>query len=80
MDFEDLLKLGPPKRPGHGTEGEKFLRVRTNHLEVKLLPREIIHYDITIIPTVPPRLNRKIFEQFMNTCDFGRTRPVYDGM
>ncbi|CAG8434696.1 7785_t:CDS:10 [Diversispora eburnea] len=52
------------QRPDLGRLG-KGIRVRSNFFEVTSLPQEnIIHYDVTITPDVPPVLNRKIYEEF----------------
>ncbi|RIA98350.1 Piwi domain-containing protein [Glomus cerebriforme] len=52
-------------RPGMGTLGRN-IRVRSNFFEITRLPAgmNIIHYDVTITPDVPPILNRKIFAEF----------------
>lgn len=70
------------KRPGTGREG-RVVRVRTNFFEVITMPEtNISHYDVTITPKVPPRLNRKIFNRFVeqNQVELRGTRPVFDGM
>ena len=79
-----LLMDDPPqfvKRPGEGKLGDK-LKVRANFFEVTSLPKgKIIHYDVTITPDVPPRLNRKIFQRFLKDQaeTLGGVKPVYDG-
>jgi hypothetical protein len=69
-------------RPSLGTSG-RHIRVRSNFFEITNLPdMEIIHYDITITPDVPPTLNRKIFAEFENlnlSGALGNVRPVFDG-
>ena len=70
------------RRPGVGREGRP-IKVRTNFFEVITMPENnIIHYDVSITPEVPPRLNMKIFESFVNQYrerDLGNARPVFDG-
>jgi len=71
------------RRPGLGREGKR-MRVRANFFEVLQLPQTpISHYDVTITPDVPPQLNRKVFEKFVEDNRNGalgnNTRPVYDG-
>lgn len=70
------------KRPGVGREG-KPVKIRTNFFEVTSMPEEnIIPYDISITPEVPPRLNRRIFDQFVSQYRgraLGGARPVFDG-
>ncbi|CAG8522996.1 5713_t:CDS:10 [Ambispora gerdemannii] len=69
-------------RPGQGKIGRP-VRVRANYFEVTELPVDnIIHYDVTITPDVPPALNRKIFEKFEEDnfiVGLGGCRTVYDG-
>jgi hypothetical protein len=71
------------RRPGLGSEG-KHIKVRANFFEVLQLPQaSIIHYDVTITPDVPPQLNRRVFERFVElnrNGALGGTRPVYDGI
>lgn len=70
------------RRPGTGREG-RVVRVRTNFFEVITMPEtNISHYDVTITPKVPQRLNRKIFNRFVeeNPRELRNTRPVFDGM
>ncbi|PKY60591.1 hypothetical protein RhiirA4_519173, partial [Rhizophagus irregularis] len=58
------------------------IKVRTNFFEVTKLPKtKITHYDVTISPVVPPRLNRKVFACFSeeNKRILGGVKPVYDG-
>ncbi|CAB4400131.1 unnamed protein product [Rhizophagus irregularis] len=69
------------KRPGIGNKGEP-IKVRANFFEVtKMQKTKIIHYDVTIKPEVPPRLNRKVFNLFSekNQEALGGVRPVFDG-
>ncbi|CAB5168276.1 Piwi-domain-containing protein [Rhizophagus irregularis] len=69
------------RRPGTGREG-RVVRVRTNFFEVITMPEtNISHYDVTITPKVPQRLNRKIFNRFVeeNQRELRNTRPVFDG-
>src|SRR4051812_49045116 len=76
------------RRPGLGREG-KPMKVRANFFEVQQLPEtNIIHYDVTITPDVPPQLNRRVFDRFVElnrngvnrNGALGDIRPVYDGM
>ncbi|CAG8594399.1 4778_t:CDS:10 [Diversispora eburnea] len=69
-------------RPGFGEAG-KAVRVRTNFFEATALPdANILHFDVTITPDVPPALNRKVFatfeEKFRATA-LGGIRTVFDG-
>uniref|UniRef100_A0A1D1YXN1 Protein argonaute-3 n=1 Tax=Anthurium amnicola TaxID=1678845 RepID=A0A1D1YXN1_9ARAE len=70
------------RRPGLGTVGRR-IKVHANFFEVKALPQtNIFHYDVTISPEVPPRLNWKIFERFVQTERAGALRgatSVFDG-
>ncbi len=70
------------RRPPVGTVGRQ-VRVRSNFFEVLSLPiQNIIHYDVTITPDVPPALNRKIFEEFEKINRIGQLngiRSVFDG-
>ncbi|PKK67969.1 Piwi-domain-containing protein [Rhizophagus irregularis] len=70
------------RRPSVGREGRP-IKVRTNLFEVITMPtNNIIHYDVSITPEVPPRLNMKIFESFVNQYReraLGNARPVFDG-
>ncbi|CAG8629736.1 19317_t:CDS:10, partial [Gigaspora margarita] len=69
-------------RPGEGRLG-RSIRVRSNFFEVLSIPEQnIIHYDITITPDVPPALNRKIFEVFEREnliCALKSIRVIFDG-
>ncbi|KAF0507182.1 Piwi-domain-containing protein [Gigaspora margarita] len=70
------------QRPGEGRLG-RSIRVRSNFFEVLSIPEQnIIHYDITITPDVPPALNRKIFEVFEREnliCALKSIRVIFDG-
>ncbi|KAF0528624.1 Piwi-domain-containing protein [Gigaspora margarita] len=70
------------RRPGLGSFG-RATRVRTNFFEVTSLPDgNIMHYDATITPDVPPALNRRIFqelERIYGATALAGARPVYDG-
>ncbi|CAB4404415.1 unnamed protein product [Rhizophagus irregularis] len=70
------------KRPGIGDEGKR-IRVRANFFEVTRMQREdFSHYDVTTIPKVPQRLNRKVFDRFVEQNRYGaltNARPVFDG-
>ncbi|PKK68178.1 Piwi-domain-containing protein [Rhizophagus irregularis] len=64
------------KRPGIENEP---IKVQTNFFEVTKLPKmKITHYDVTISPEVPPRLNRKVFACFSeeNKNVLGGVKPV----
>ncbi|GBC01533.1 hypothetical protein RclHR1_04220001, partial [Rhizophagus clarus] len=65
------------KRPDLGRAG-RSIKVRANYFEVTAFPSsDIYHYDIVIMPEVPPVLNEKIFQQAENSL-FG-IKAVYDG-
>ncbi|CAG8488744.1 11583_t:CDS:10 [Funneliformis caledonium] len=70
------------RRPSVGTLGRQ-IRVRSNFFEVLALPTQnIIHYDVTITPDVPPALNRKLFEEFETIHreeKLNGIRSVFDG-
>ncbi|KAF8939419.1 hypothetical protein BGZ58_009774 [Dissophora ornata] len=69
------------RRPGVGILGQS-VAVRYNCFEItSLLDMGIRHYDITIIPDVPPALNRMIFRQLIDTygsTDFDDAQPAYN--
>uniref|UniRef100_A0A1D1XV91 Protein argonaute MEL1 n=1 Tax=Anthurium amnicola TaxID=1678845 RepID=A0A1D1XV91_9ARAE len=69
-------------RPGVGRIGVQT-RVRSNYFPVTLFPRDnIIQYDVTITPDVPPKLNRIIFARFVERSQggpIGDFKLVYDG-
>ncbi|CAB4417747.1 unnamed protein product [Rhizophagus irregularis] len=67
------------KRAGIG-DIERRIRVRTNFFEVQGV--DISYYDVTITPKVPLRLNRKVFNRFVEQNRdgaLGGARPVFDG-
>ncbi|CAI2187230.1 12082_t:CDS:2, partial [Funneliformis geosporum] len=70
------------RRPTAGNLGRQ-VRVRSNFFEVLALPTQnIVHYDVTITPDVPPALNRKIFQEFEIIHREGKLngiRSVFDG-
>nr|CAG8437835.1 8491_t:CDS:10 [Entrophospora candida] len=70
------------ERPNFGSEG-RAIRVYTNFFKITSLPEaDIIHYDITITPSVPPALNRKVYKEFVELNRTGilcGIRPVFDG-
>ncbi|KAG0212796.1 hypothetical protein BGX28_005643 [Mortierella sp. GBA30] len=70
------------KRPGIGKVG-LAVQVRANYFEITQLPNITIHhYDITVTPDVPPPVNRRIYEQFVDQyreSDLDGVRPIYDG-
>ena len=67
-------------RPDMGTMGRQ-IRVRSNFFEIVNIPNmNIIHYDVTITPEVPPILNRKIFAEFERlNIALGNIHSVFDG-
>ncbi|RIA87407.1 Piwi domain-containing protein [Glomus cerebriforme] len=70
------------RRPGLGRVGNQT-RVRANFFEVITLPEnDILQYDVTISPEVPPALNRRVFNRFSESyrgSALGGVKPVYDG-
>ncbi|CAB4439948.1 unnamed protein product [Rhizophagus irregularis] len=70
------------RRPGTGRDG-RSIRVRTNYFVINDIPQmNIIHYDVTITPEVPQRLNRRVFDRFVEQHQgraLGNVRPVFDG-
>jgi hypothetical protein len=70
------------ERPSFGNLGRKIV-VRANFFEVISIPEaNIHHYDINITPEVPPKLNRKIYQEleYLNKNDkFNGILPIYDG-
>lgn len=71
------------KRPGTCDIGVP-IRVRANFFEVtKMQDMNISQYEVNIKPTVPQRLNRRVFSRFMEQyreIALGGARPVFDGM
>jgi hypothetical protein len=59
----------------------RAIKVRTNYFEISVLPSftKIYHYDIIILPDVPPALNRKIYQNLQRENSFGDVKPVFDG-
>ncbi|KAF9438295.1 eukaryotic translation initiation factor 2C, 2 [Entomortierella beljakovae] len=59
------------------------ISIRANFFEITRLPSiNVLHYDVTITPDVPPSLNRRVFEHMIRLygeSDLGSTRPVFDG-
>ncbi|CAJ0909392.1 5960_t:CDS:10 [Entrophospora sp. SA101] len=70
------------ERPDYGTKG-RAINVRTNFFRITSLPESnIIHYDVTISPDVPPVINRKVYEEFEalhRNEALGGIKPVFDG-
>ncbi|KAF9176572.1 eukaryotic translation initiation factor 2C, 2, partial [Haplosporangium sp. Z 27] len=67
------------RRPAEpGTLGRP-VQIRANFFEVTHLPDiNIIHYDVTITPDVPPVVNRRVFEHLIRLygdSELGRTKP-----
>jgi eukaryotic translation initiation factor 2C len=71
-------KKQPPDRPDVGTKGRTIV-VRTNFFPVKL-PSEftVYHYDVSITPKLPKRLNRIVYEHLMQK-HLGGQGGAYDG-
>ncbi|GBC16598.2 Piwi domain-containing protein [Rhizophagus irregularis DAOM 181602=DAOM 197198] len=60
---------------------DRSIKVRTNFFELLSMPtNNIIHYDVSITPEVPPRFNMKIFESFVEKYreSLGNAKPVFD--
>jgi hypothetical protein len=73
----DTTKIKFVERPGPGLVG-RSIKVRTNYFEITDLPfPKIYHYNVAIIPEVPPSLNRKIFQVTENS--FFGVKIVSDG-
>ncbi|KAF9935761.1 Eukaryotic translation initiation factor 2C [Modicella reniformis] len=69
------------KRPFHGSAGQ-VVTVRTNVFEMMFKDVAVSHYDVDITPTVPPAIQRRIYEEFIQNygdTDLDGVRPVYDG-
>ncbi|KAJ3051715.1 hypothetical protein HK097_007259, partial [Rhizophlyctis rosea] len=72
-----------PPRPGMGNSGRQ-IQVRANFFPITSLPgANIHHYDIQILPDVPPAKNRKIYQLWEDDAllsgVLGGVRPVFDG-
>ncbi len=71
----------PPDRPGYGTKGDP-IPLKVNLFPVRFPRGEIYHYDVTITPTCPKKINRVVFEGLMKKYageHIGRQKPVFDG-
>ena len=71
----------PPPRPGYGTRGQP-IQLKVNLFPVRFPRGELYHYDITIAPKCPKRINRVVFEALMEKYArdiIGRQKPVFDG-
>lgn len=77
-----LTEFVPRTRSGFGRQGRP-IKVRSNFYEVTQLPdQNIIHYDVTVTPDVPPVLNRRVFQYWEDlhlSEALGNIRSVYDG-
>ncbi|RZC76718.1 hypothetical protein C5167_000873 [Papaver somniferum] len=71
-----------PARPGFGTIGAKCV-VKANHFLVKLVDKDLHHYDVSITPEVTSRgVNRAVISQLVDLyrmSHLGSLQPVYDG-
>ncbi|KAJ3021872.1 argonaute 1 [Thoreauomyces humboldtii] len=77
-----------PQRPPPGTAGRE-IQVRANFFPILSLPTATLHhYDVTILPDVPPAKNRRVYQLWedLMTKEFRErdepvhfVRPVYDG-
>ncbi|KAI3851896.1 hypothetical protein MKW98_019895, partial [Papaver atlanticum] len=71
-----------PARPGFGTIGVKCV-VKANHFLVKLVDKDLHHYDVSITPEVTSRgVNRAVISQLVGlyrASHLGNLQPVYDG-
>jgi len=66
-------------RRGTGTAGRRVL-VLANAFRVNNIPDfNVMHYDFTIVPEVPSRVNRQVFAEMKRTGKFGDIAAVYDG-
>ncbi|KAF9362098.1 hypothetical protein BGX34_006708 [Mortierella sp. NVP85] len=80
MSNRDLTPFVP--RPGVGTAG-KPVNILVNFFEITRLPdANVHHYDVTITPDVPPKLNRLVYRTMIERytqSHLGGSLPVYDG-
>jgi eukaryotic translation initiation factor 2C len=78
--METLTQFVP--RPGPCTLG-RAIRVHANFFEVTSLPTvDIVHYDVTVTPDVPPALNRRVYQMFedeQHAIALGGAKAVFDG-
>lgn len=79
-ELEQKVTLCTKAAPG--VEGQ-VVRVKTNFFEVKdFTVGDIIHYDVSIQPVVPPRLNRIIFDALLashGSSELSGIILAYDG-
>ena len=71
----------PPDRPGYGRTGRP-IALKANLFPVTLPRGEIYHYDVTIEPKCPKRVNRIVFEEVIRRnkkYDVAKFKPVFDG-
>ncbi|RKP05373.1 Piwi domain-containing protein [Thamnocephalis sphaerospora] len=69
------------KRPGAGRGGRQ-VRINTNYYAFKTMPQgNIIQYDVTITPDVPPIINRQVMATFEehNSARMQGKKLIYDG-
>ncbi|TPX59346.1 hypothetical protein PhCBS80983_g02488 [Powellomyces hirtus] len=81
-------QLAYPPRPDKGTAGRE-IQIRSNFFPFLSLPTAIIHhYDVTILPDVPPAKNRRVYQLWEDVMSAEAreksppehfVRPVYDG-
>ncbi|KAJ3287814.1 argonaute 1 [Borealophlyctis nickersoniae] len=72
-----------PARPGIGQSGRQ-IQVRANFFPITSLPSQNIHhYDINIVPDVPPAKNRRVYQLWEDDAllsgALSGVRPVFDG-
>ncbi|KAJ3073654.1 argonaute 1 [Podochytrium sp. JEL0797] len=72
-----------PLRPPLGKSG-RSIQVRANFFPVQTLPqRPIHHYEVVIMPEVPPAKNRRVYQLWEDEAllsgELGGVRPVFDG-
>ncbi|EXX59519.1 hypothetical protein RirG_188350 [Rhizophagus irregularis DAOM 197198w] len=80
--MEEVLFSQFVKRPSTCDLGAQ-IKVRANFFEVtRMQDTNISQYEVNITPTVPQRLNRRVFnrlvEQYRERA-LGGARPVFDG-
>lgn len=70
-----------PSRPGYGKRGRP-ISLETNFFKVEI-PSDLtlFHYDVTIEPTVPKAIKRKVMQAAVenNKAAFSGQFPVFDG-
>jgi hypothetical protein len=87
MESREIVRTAPyaavsfVKRPNAGRAGRP-IRVGTNFFSITNLPKDnIIQYDVTITPDVPPAINHQVLRQFeeVNKSRLQGKKLVYDG-